>query len=191
MMTMSRELGIPFALWVFLCEPLCSLWQEQKRLTTEDAEEHRENLLTGILQNFQRRQSSWRAHDSATRVRRRSAHVQAFDWRAEARPSGDRPQEEKLLQRKLSLKDVAFSQPKVAFEVERSQHLLVQNDVLQIRRVLGDGIDHCVAEIITKLVPIQPGPQFVRRVLHEARHHVLPWAADAVSGQRRNHHFED
>src|SRR5438477_2156123 len=100
-------------------------------------------------------------------MRRRSAHIEVLDRRAEARPSRSRTQEEELLQRKLALENVAFTQPPLAFEIERSHHLLVQDNVFQIRRVLGNCVDHGIPEIIAKLVPIQPRLQLVWRVLNE------------------------
>ena len=42
---------------------------------------------------------------------------------------GAGPQEEQLLERQLALEDVALGQPELALEVERRQHLPVQDDV--------------------------------------------------------------
>ena len=70
------------------------------------------------------------AHDAAAGMRGRSAHVQVLDRRAVLRPARDRTQEEKLLERKLALEDVAFGQAELAFEVERRDDLAVQDDVL-------------------------------------------------------------
>ncbi len=46
-----------------------------------------------IFQNFERRQTSRRAHDAAARMRGRSAHVKVLDGRAELCPSGNRAEE--------------------------------------------------------------------------------------------------
>ena len=43
----------------------------------------------------------------------------------------------------------------------------MQDDVFEIRRVFGNGIDDGVAEIIAKLVPIETGLELVGRVLHK------------------------
>src|SRR3954468_5882438 len=48
------------------------------------------------------------AHDAAAGMRRRAAHVEAADRRAVVGPPGRGSQEEQLLQRQLSLEDVAF-----------------------------------------------------------------------------------
>ena len=69
-----------------------------------------------------------------------------IDRRRVLRPSRHRPQEEQLLERQLALKDVAFGEPEVALDVERRQHLPMQDDVLDVRRVLRDRVDHRVAE---------------------------------------------
>ena len=92
--------------------------------------------------------------------------------RAVLRPSGNRPQEQQLLERQLALKDVALAQPPFALEIERSDDLAVQDQRLQIRRVLGERVDHGIAEALALVIPGR-AVQVIRRVLHEARHHVL------------------
>ena len=69
------------------------------------------------------------------------------------RPSRNRPQEQQLLERQLALKDVAFAQPPLALEVERRHDLPVQDQRLEVRRVLGDRVDDRVAEPLALLVP--------------------------------------
>ena len=141
-----------------------------------------------VFQNFESRQPPGRAHDAAAGMRGRSAHVEVLDRRAELRPSRHRPQEEELLQRELALEDVAFAQSELAFQIERRDYLAVQDDVFDIRRVLGNGVDHVVAKRFFLIVPVQAGPQLVRRVLHEARHDVLSRRRDRRIGQRGNDH---
>src|SRR5215469_2131573 len=72
-----------------------------------------------VLENFQRRQTAVRAHDAAAWVGGRSAHVEILNRRPILRPSRNRPQEEELLQRKLTLEDVAFAQSPLALQIER------------------------------------------------------------------------
>src|SRR5437016_3009511 len=108
-----------------------------------------------IFKDFQGGQPSVRAHNSAARMGCRSAHVEILDRRAISRPARNRTQEEKLLQRQLALKNVAFAQAELALQVERGQHLLVEDDFLQVGRVFGNGIDHIVAEILALRVPVQ------------------------------------
>ena len=62
------------------------------------------------------------------------------------RPARRRPQEEQLLERQLAVEDVALGQPELALEVERRQHLPVQDDVADVRRELRDRVDDGVAE---------------------------------------------
>ena len=97
-----------------------------------------------------------RAHDAAAGMRRRSAHVEVAHRRLVLRPARRRPQEEQLLERQLALEDVAFGQAEVALDVERRQHLPVQDDVLDVRRVLGDRVDDGVAERLALRRPSVP-----------------------------------
>src|SRR5437016_13260404 len=90
-----------------------------------------------IFENFERREPSGSAHDSAARMGRRSAHVEVLNRGAELRPARYRAQEVKLLERAFSLEDVACTQPPLAPEVERRDNLLVKNYVFDVRRVLG------------------------------------------------------
>src|SRR5437870_706824 len=102
----------------------------------------------------------------------RSAHVEIFYWRTILCPAGRGPQEEELLKRQLTLKNVSFRQSELTFEIERRQHLSMQNYVFNIRSVFGDRLNHGVPKLFSLLVP---GPffQVIRRVLHKTRHHVL------------------
>ena len=78
-------------------------------------------------------------------MRGRSAHVEIANRRSILGPAGGRAQKEKLLERQLALKNISFRQTKVPFEIERSQHLAMQNQILDVGRVLCDGIDYRVA----------------------------------------------
>src|SRR5690242_10769497 len=131
-----------------------------------------------VFQDDLARQAAIRAHDAAARMRRRSAHVEIVDWRAVIRPSRDGTQEEKLFERKLALKNISLREAKFSLEIERRQHLPADDDVFNVRRVLGNGVDHVVAEGFALLVP-SAGSQFVRRVLHKAGKDVLPWRGNA------------
>ncbi len=72
------------------------------------------------------------------------------------RPAGRGTEEEQLLERQLALEDVAFGEPPLALEVEGRQDLAVQDDVLDVRRVLGDGVDDGVAERLLDARPRCP-----------------------------------
>src|SRR6185437_11231855 len=88
-----------------------------------DVASHSHRLAGSIFQDFQRGQPSGRAHDAAAGMRCRAAHVKVLDGRAELRITWHRTQEEKLLKRKLSLKNIAFAQPELTLQVQRSEHL--------------------------------------------------------------------
>src|SRR5580693_1287939 len=95
-----------------------------------------------VFENFESCEPAGCAHDAAAGMRGRAAHVEILDGGAEARVARGWSQEEKLLQGKFALEDVALAQSPLAFEVERSDDLPVQDDVFDVRRVLGDGVDH-------------------------------------------------
>src|SRR5687768_6157456 len=105
-------------------------------------------------------------------MRRRSAHVEPADRRAIAGPAWRGAQEEELLQRQLALEDVAFTQPELAFDIERREHLPMQDAVAQVGRELRDCLHHGVPKRFTLVVP-GGSLQVVWGVLHEARHDVL------------------
>src|ERR671939_1292253 len=86
-----------------------------------------------IFQEFQSRIASGRAHDPAARMRRRAAHVKIPDGRAILRPARRRPQEEELFEGELSLKDVAFGEAELALQIERREHLPVQDQLADVR----------------------------------------------------------
>src|SRR5271166_5739307 len=65
-------------------------------------------FLPRVFQNFESSETSGCAHDAAAGVRRRTAHVQFADRSSIASPTGNRPQKEKLFERKFALKNIAF-----------------------------------------------------------------------------------
>src|SRR3984885_7007605 len=126
-----------------------------------------------IFENFESREAAGGAHDAAAGMRGRAAHVKILDGSAEARVSRCGTQEEELLEREFALEDVAFAQTPLAFEIERSYDLLVQNDVFDVGRVLGDGVNDGVAKGFFFIVPVETRAKLVGRVLHEAGEHML------------------
>ena len=88
-------------------------------------------------------------------MRRRTAQVEILNRRAEHRPARHRTQKEQLLQRELTLENIALAQSPFPFQIERRDHLAMQNDVLDIRRVLGNGVDDGVAELFFLRIPVQ------------------------------------
>src|SRR5687767_4961942 len=97
---------------------------------------------------------------------RRSAHIEVADGRLIAGPARRRPQKEQLLERELALKDVALGEAKFTLEIERRDHLPMQDDVLDVRRVLRERVDDRVTECLTLLVP-RSFLQVIRCVLNE------------------------
>src|SRR5579863_7155178 len=117
-----------------------------------------------------------------------AAHVELANGRAITGPASDRPQKEKLFERKLALKDVAFGEACLALDIERGDELLADDDVFYVWRVFGDGVDHGVAERLALLIPCAVA-QFVRRVLNKAGKDVFAGRRDRWVGKRGNHHI--
>src|SRR5580765_2511792 len=80
------------------------------------------------------------SHDSASGMRGGAAHIKVAYRCSILRPARSRPQEEQLFERQFALEDVAFGQTERSFDIERRQHLTMENDVLDIRRVLRDRV---------------------------------------------------
>src|SRR6266542_6151790 len=113
----------------------------------------------------------------------RAAQVETADGSAVLRPPGRRPQEEKLLERQLALKDVSFRQAEGPLDVERGQDLPMEDDLFQVGRMLGDGVHDRVAEGLSLGVPVAV-LQVVRRVMDETGQDVLAGWSDGRDGQR-------
>src|SRR5260370_15780973 len=90
-----------------------------------------------VFEDFERCQTSRRAHNSAARMRRRATDVEVLDRRPEPRPPCNVTEEKQLLQREFTLKNVAFAEAELSLEIKRGDHLFVQDDVFDIGSVLG------------------------------------------------------
>src|SRR5260370_3308758 len=118
---------------------------------------------------------------------RRSTHVEILDWGAILRPTRGRPEKEKLFESELTLKNVSLRKTKIAFKIQGRQDLSMQNQILDIRRVLGNRLNHRIAKFFTLLIPVSL-LQVVWGVLHEARHHVFaPWRHGRIRQTGNDH----
>src|SRR5689334_15145963 len=81
-----------------------------------------------IFQDLERCQSAVGTHDATTGMGGRAAHVEILNGCPELRPARNRPQKEELLQRQLTLKDVALRQAKFSFEIESGYDLFSDDD---------------------------------------------------------------
>src|ERR1700733_3776244 len=142
-----------------------------------------------VFQNFQSGETSGCAHDSAPGMSGRTTYIKILNGRAEARIAWRGTQEEKLLQREFTLENVAFAQSPLTFEIKRSDDLPVQDDVFDVRRILGNRVDDSIAEGFLLIIPVQAGAQFVGRILHEAGEHVFARWCDRWVGERRDNHI--
>ena len=93
--------------------------------------------------------------------------------------------------RELALEDVALGQPGRPLDVERRLDVPVQDDVADVRRELGDPVDHGVAERLALVVPRpELRGQLVRRVLDEAADHVLAGRRHRRVDEGRDDHVD-
>ena len=81
--------------------------------------------------------------------------------------------------------------PVVALDVERREHLAVEDEVRMFGRELGDRVDDGVAERLALVVPGRRAPgQLVRRVLDEAADDVLAGRRHRRVDQGRDDHVD-
>src|SRR6185369_17556825 len=117
-------------------------------------------------------------------MRGASAHIKVLDRRTIVGPARHRSEEEQLLQRKLSLKDIPLGQSPLALEIKRSHNLSPDDDVFEIRGELAQRVYHHISECLLLLIPITAG-EMVRRVLDKARHHMFPRRRHGRIGKTR------
>src|SRR5579875_4175438 len=140
-----------------------------------------------VFEDFEGGETAGRAHDAAAGMGGGAAHVEIFDRRAIASPSGDRAKEEKLFERKFALENIAFGETDLLLDVERSEDLPADDDVFEIGGVLRNRVDDGVAEFLAATFP-RTGFEFVGRVLHEAGEDVLAGRRDGSVGKAGNDH---
>src|SRR2546421_138225 len=121
-----------------------------------------------ILENHLAGDSSRRTHDAAAWMSGGAAHIKVVDRRAVIGPTGYGAQEEKLLERKLALKNITLGQAEFPLEVEWRQHLPCHDNLFDVGRMFRDRIDDGVAKGVALIVP-RAFRKLVRRILHEAR----------------------
>src|SRR4029078_734940 len=126
--------------------------------------------------DFHGGESSRRAHDAAAGVSAGAALPVAFDRRAGLCRLRRRSQEEELVWGELALEDVPLGETGDPLDVGGRQHLTVQDQRFDVRRVARHGLHHRVAERLA--LRVVPAPRHVvRRVLYENAH-------DMVAGRR-------
>src|SRR5689334_14349192 len=83
----------------------------------------------------------------------RTTHIEVANRRAVLRPPRNWTEEEKLFERQLALKDISFGQSKASFDIQRRQHLTMQDDVAKIRCIFRQSIDNRIAESFPLFIP--------------------------------------
>src|SRR5882757_8779311 len=101
--------------------------------------------LAQIAQNGARGICTGRSHHSASGMSAGAAHVHAAHRSTVLRVARDGAVEEQLIESELTLEDIAFGKADLILDVPRSADLSVQNELFEIRTVLGDGIDDRLA----------------------------------------------
>ena len=122
-------------------------------------------------------------------MRAARAEVIAFERRAEVGPLRRGTQEEDLVQQQFAVEDVAAGDAGDGFDVLRRDDLLADDAFADVRRVSLDGRDDRFAECVAlRIVPA--AFDVVGRVLHEARHHVMPGRRHVGVDHRREDHVD-
>ena len=142
-------------------------------------------MLPRVGKNLHSSISSRGAHDPAAGMSGGAAHVQVVRPEFGTAPTRAGRRKNSCSSVNSPWKILPSGQSPLALEVERRDDLTMQNDVPEIRRVLGERVDDGVAELLALLVP-DALRQMIGRVLHEARHDVLTRWRDAGIGERRD-----
>src|SRR5262245_473794 len=88
-----------------------------------------------LFENLFRRQSTRTAVEAGPGVSAGPAQEEVRDRSAMPRPPEHRARDEQLIERQLTVKDVAFGQAIVAFEVERRDDLPRDDRPIETRRI--------------------------------------------------------
>ena len=101
-----------------------------------------------------RSQFAGTAGDAAARVGARTALVVPLDGGAVLVPARRRAEEIHLWGQELAGEDIAFRQADHSFDVERSHHLTLQDQLRETGEELLEGVLHRVAETVAFGVPL-------------------------------------
>ncbi len=118
-------------------------------------------------------------------MRARAAQVQAVDRRSVRPVAADRTQEQQLIRRHVAVHVMTAGECEPSFEIERREHLAMQDRPRQVRERHADAIDHAVGDRILAFVPravrerVGLGP-------HTDRHDVRPLRRQARVGHARH-----
>ena len=118
-------------------------------------------------------------------MRPRAAQVEAVDRRAVVAVAAHRPQREELIGRHLAVQRVTARESERALELERREHLAVQDRAGHVGEVPADALDRTVGDLVGDRVP-RP---FGQRV--GLREHVDGEDVLAVGRERRVEHARD
>src|SRR5689334_24292906 len=87
-------------------------------------------------------------------------------------PTRNRTHKEKLIERHVSVKDISSGQRVLALEVQRRNHLTMNNRILDSGRVLRQSVETAIGELFLYSIPVGV-LQSVRRVLRKDAHDVF------------------
>src|ERR1700691_4630612 len=102
-----------------------------------------------------------------------AAQIKVLNGCSIARPVEQRTHGEELIERELTVEDMAAGKAVGFFEILGGDDLVAQDDLREIRRVLRDRLHHGFPERRALAFPVAVF-ELVRRVLHIDRHYLLP-----------------
>src|SRR5947208_8938234 len=125
-----------------------------------------------VLQNLPRRVTPRGPRQTRARVTAGPAKVKSLARRSVARPAEQRPHGEELVERRLPVVDVPARERVSLLEVERRDHLPVEDEAGKTRSIFGQGLDHRIAQSVALTAPT-PALELERGKLHADGHHLL------------------
>src|SRR5438270_1877598 len=109
-----------------------------------------------VLQNLPSTVIPRRPHHTPARMRARPAQIKPPHRSAIPRPPRHRPHDEHLIQTHFAMKDVPPGNPKAPFQVQRTEHLPVDDNIPEIRSIFRDNVEHAIGEGLPQFIPGGP-----------------------------------
>ena len=120
----------------------------------------------------------------------RAAEVESGDGRPVSGTAENRSHGKELIERRLAVQDVTAGESIRRFEIARRDHLLMNDETLDARRVPRQGADDVLPQVVGCIGPRPPARERVWRELHVDRHHVRTGRSERRVVQRRERDVE-
>ena len=121
-----------------------------------------------------------RIHDAAAGMGGAAAKIQAINRCVVVAPAWNRAHGSELMERHASLEDVPSSKPKDSFEIDRREHLPMENRVRHVGCKARDFCDAAIGELLFDVIQTALC-QLVGSVLHKQRDNVMSLRASVLS----------